>query len=163
MISVSNIEVSTTCKNWIITRFHTFKISIDIMPSIYGYFIFKLCLLYFQINAANAGMSCIDILDHLVVTRNIFWCDEIIIACLLTYSNIECTEGVSYYDLDYCDHNCALYDHKDTDDGVESCSHKKFQDLTPIQELEKFKNKTIPTCCKGHAYVFYDNCEVLNF
>ena len=69
---------------------------------------------------------------------------------------------MSYDDLDYCDHNCGLYDYMDTIESGESCSHKKFQDLKPIQELENYKNKPITTCCKGHAYVFYDNCEVLH-
>ena len=68
------------------------------------------------------------------------------------------------YIEDYCDHNCTWYDYVDMegkDSGI-TCSHKLFQDsneITPIQDLAKYKNMQM--CCKGHAYVFHDNCEVM--
>ena len=65
----------------------------------------------------------------------------------------------TYDDMDYCDDTCTFYDYKDLTNETETCSHKEFQNLTPIQNLKRFQNKSVPTCCEGHAYMFYDNCE----
>ena len=64
-----------------------------------------------------------------------------------------------YKDVDDCNDTCTFYDYQDLANDSETCSHKEFQNLTPIQKLERFQNKSVPTCCEGHAYMFYDNCR----
>ena len=56
-----------------------------------------------------------------------------------------------------------MYDYEDLMNDGSVCSHLQFEnngEVTPIQDLERYKGKNISTCCEAHAYVFHDNCKV---
>ena len=71
---------------------------------------------------------------------------------------------------DKCNHTCTFYDdHKMTDDfkdenyvNEDYCSHNQFidtEDVPPIGNLERYKEKNVTLCCDGHYYLFNDNCK----
>ena len=72
-------------------------------------------------------------------------------------NQVNCTYE-DYYDN--CNDMCTWYDYEDNYD--ETCSHNEFIDpaeVTPIQDLERYKGINIPLCCNGHQYLLNDHCE----
>ena len=70
---------------------------------------------------------------------------------------MKCLAIIEDYYYDGCgDDGCSFYDDAQC---AGNCHHDHFKKTMPLKE--KFGNK-VKTCCSGHQYFFFDQCEVCN-